>query len=156
MRICSKDDVRDSTVATKCVYEGKTSQTKTIVYTLHVKSYRTQDNPHDRSKGRKNPQGWNLVTEQKPLWRRHKWRKLKLAFILQGQGLLALASPAWASFWKRASSSLEVGSSEHKRKARSWRLGTQEADLQQQAARLIPGSIPWLQQPPMKFRPMYA
>jgi len=51
---------------------------------------------------------------------------------------------------------LEVGSSEHKRKARSWRLGTQEADLQQQAARLIPGSIPWLQQPPMKFRPMYA
>lgn len=51
MKDCCKDDGRTSTAVTKCVYEGKTRQTKTIVYTLHVKSYRTEDNPHERSKG---------------------------------------------------------------------------------------------------------
>lgn len=76
MRNCSKGDEKDSTVATKCVYEGKTKnslpkQKVGFYFTLQVKSYRTRN----RGKGiGKNPQAQV---------------RLSWLFILQAQGLLA-------------------------------------------------------------------
>lgn len=77
-----------------------------------------------------------------------KWGK-KLKSIRRAQGLPASASHAWASFWRWASSSLGVDSSEHTCTSRNWLSGMSQADLQQQATLSIPGSILWFQPPPV-------